>query len=192
MKFSKMIFVLAIAAGVVFVGMMGTSYAYYTATATDIEVTTGTVDNGFSVVFTDNNYVNVKTGVPIDDDVVDTLVTPNTFTITPNQSNLSGYDAYVNISLINVKIDDALKVSDFKYKLKCNNTILASGNGTSLSTGTDISLGTISTTDDSLNINNFYVCNFYVWLHDSEVSQNELMNKKFSGLLKVNTIMRKQ
>lgn len=187
-----MIFVLAIAAGVVFICMMGTSYAYYTATATDIEVTTGTVDNGFSVVFTDNNYVNVKTGVPIDDDVVDTLVTPNTFTITPNQTKLSGYDAYVNISLINVKIDDALKVSDFKYKLECNSTMLASGNGISLSTGTNVSLGSLSTIDNTLDTNSSYTCYFRVWIANSTESQNELMNKKFSGLLKVNTIMRKQ
>lgn len=187
-----MIFVLAIAAGGVFICMMGTSYAYYTATATDIDITTGTVDNGFSVVFTDNNYVNVKTGVPIDDGDVDTLVTPNVFTITPNQTKLSGYDAYVNISLINVKIDDALKVSDFKYKLECNNTMLASGNGTSLSTGTNVSLGSLSTIDNTLDTNSNYTCYFRVWIANSTESQNELMNKKFSGLLKVNTIMRKQ
>ena len=34
-----------------------------------------------------------------------------------NGFDVEGYDAYVNISLINVKIDDALKVSDFKYSL---------------------------------------------------------------------------
>ena len=38
MKFSKMIFVLTIAASAIFICMMGSSYAYYTATATDISV----------------------------------------------------------------------------------------------------------------------------------------------------------
>ena len=70
MKFSKMIFVLTIAASAIFICMMGSSYAYYTATATDISVTTGTINNSISVVFTDNNYVNVKTGVPLDDEQV--------------------------------------------------------------------------------------------------------------------------
>lgn len=189
MKFSKMIFVLAIAASAVFVGMMGTSYAYYTATATDIDITTGTVDNGISVVFTDNNYVNVKTGVPVDNE---DQVKANTFTITPNQTALNGYDAYVNISLINVKIDDALKVSDFKYSLKCNNTVISSGDGTSLNTGTNISLGSLSTEDNTFTSSSTYTCYFRVWIANSTESQNELMNKKFSGLLKVNTVMRKQ
>lgn len=189
MKFSKMIFVLAIAASAVFVGMMGTSYAYYTTTATNIDVTTGTVDNGISVVFLDNNYVNVKTGVPVDDE---DQVKANIFAIAPNQTKLSGYDAYVNISLINVKIDDALKVSDFKYSLKCNSTVLASGNGTSLNTGTDISLGSLSTINSTFSTSTTYTCYFRVWIANSTESQNDLMNKKFSGLLKVNTVMRKQ
>ena len=56
MKFSKMIFVLTIAASAIFICMMGSSYAYYTATATDISVTTGTINNGISVEF-DKNIV---------------------------------------------------------------------------------------------------------------------------------------
>ena len=70
MKFSKMIFVLTIAASAIFICMMGSSYSYYTATAINIIFTTCTINNGISVVFTDNNYVNVKTGVPLDDEQV--------------------------------------------------------------------------------------------------------------------------
>ena len=64
MKFSKMIFVLTIAASAIFICMMGSSYAYYTATATDISVTTGTINNGISVVFTDNNAATKSIEVP--------------------------------------------------------------------------------------------------------------------------------
>lgn len=198
MKFSKMIFVLTIAASAIFICMMGSSYAYYTATATDINVSTGTINNGISVVFTDNNYVNVKTGVPLDDDQVTEYAKANVFSITPNATILSGYDAYVNVSLINVKIDDALKVSDFKYSLICtdgNNSQsnLGSGDGTSITTGTNVSIGDMSTIAGTLNINTTYQCSFRVWIaNKADVSQNELMNKKFSALLKVNTIMRKQ
>ena len=161
MKFSKMIFVLTIAASAIFICMMGSSYAYYTATATDISVTTGTINNGISVVFTDNNYVNVKTGVPLDDEQVMEYAKANTFSITPNASTLEGYDAYVNISLINVKIDDALKVSDFKYSLVCmdgNNSQsnLGSGDGTSITTGTNISIGDMSTIAGTFNMFDYY------------------------------------
>ena len=117
-----MIFVLTIAASAIFICMMGSSYAYYTATATDISVTTGTINNGISVVFTDNNYVNVKTGVPLDDEQVMEYAKANTFSIMPDATTLEGYDVYVNISLINVKIDDALKVSDFKQEIKSDKT----------------------------------------------------------------------
>ena len=178
--------------------MMGSSYAYYTATATDISVTTGTINNGISVVFTDNNYVNVKTGVPLDDEQVMEYAKANTFSIMPDATTLGGYDVYVNISLINVKIDDALKVSDFKYSLVCmdgNNSQsnLGSGDGTSITTGTNISIGDMSTTNNTFNINTNYQCYFRVWIaNKADTSQNELMDKKFSALLKVNTIMRKQ
>lgn len=198
MKFSKMIFVLTIAASAIFICMMGSSYAYYTATSTNININTGTIDNGISVVFADNNYVNVKTGVPLDDEQVMENAKANTFSITPNASTLEGYDAYVNISLINVKIDDALKVSDFKYSLICmdsNNSqsTLGSGDGTSITTGTNLILGNMNTVDGTFNINTNYQCYFRVWIaNKADTSQNELMEKKFSALLKVNTIMRKQ
>lgn len=198
MKFNKIIFILMIAATIIFAGMIGSSYAYYTLTDTSIDVTTGNVTNGFSIVFSDNNYVNVKTGVPLDDDQVIESAKANIFSIIPNASALNGYDAYVNVSLINVRIDDALKVSDFKYSLICNDSnnyesTIGSGDGTSLSTGTDVLLGGLNTINGSLNINTNYQCYFRVWIaNKADTSQNELMNKSFSALLKVNTIMRKQ
>ena len=198
MKFNKIIFILMIAATIIFAGMIGSSYAYYTLTDTSIDITTGNVTNGFSIVFSDNNYVNVKTGVPLNDDQVIESAKANIFSIIPNASALNGYDAYVNVSLINVRIDDALKVSDFKYSLICNDSnsyesTIGSGDGTSLSTGTDVLLGSLNTINGSLNINTNYQCYFRVWIaNKADTSQNELMNKSFSALLKVNTIMRKQ
>ena len=198
MKFNKIIFILMIAATIIFAGMIGSSYAYYTLTDTSIDITTGNVTNGFSIVFSDNNYVNVKTGVPLNDDQVIESAKANIFSIIPNASALNGYDAYVNVSLINVRIDDALKVSDFKYSLICNDSnsyesTIGSGDGTSLSTGTDVLLGGLNTINGSLNINTNYQCYFRVWIaNKADTSQNELMNKSFSALLKVNTIMRKQ
>lgn len=192
-----MIFVLSIAASAIFICTMGSSYAYYTATSTDINITTGTVDNGISVIFADNNYVNVNTGVPLDDDQVMENAKANSFTVIPDASKLNGYDAYVNVSLTNVVIDDALKVTDFKYSLICSNnsgyqTTLGSGDGTAFTTGTDLYIGGLNTPDGTLNISNSYQCNFRVWIaNDASASQNELMDKKFSALLKVNTIMRK-
>lgn len=196
MEFKKFIFVLAITATIIVCGVLGSSYAYYTATETNIDVTTGNVNNNISVVFQDNNYVNVKTGVPIDDANVNSLVTPTTFSIYPNSAVLSDYDVFVNISLINVKIDENLRVEDFKYKLQCfdsndNSSLVVEGNGVDF-VSENLALGGLST-DSSLNINNDYTCNFRVWISNkADVSQNELMDKRFSALVKVNTVMRKK
>ena len=55
-----MIFVLVIAASIIFVGMIGSSYAYYTLTdGTNLNVTTGTFDSNISVVFNQSQYINL-------------------------------------------------------------------------------------------------------------------------------------
>lgn len=192
MEFKKVIITLVITLVVIFTGALGSSYAYYTVSDTEINITTGNESNGILVTFAENNYVNIKTGVPIDNADVDTLVKPSTFTIIPDSTILGSSDAIVNISLINVNIDEMLKVSDFKYKLECTPTgeskvTLSSGTGTSI-TGNTLSLGTLSTLNSTLNINKSYDCNFRVWIANSENNQNELMNKSFSGLIKVNVI----
>jgi len=199
MKFRNLIFVLAIAFSAIFVSMIGTSYAYYVATGgTSIEVTTGNIDTGVAVVFEQSQYINVNTGVPINDSDVDTLASASVFTLKPDATILADSDVAINISVIDVSIADALKVADFKYKLSCSNgstsTDLASGDGTSF-TDTVISngyltLGTLSTTDNTLDISKTYTCTLRVWLKETGADQNTLMNKKFSGLIRVNTLFK--
>lgn len=200
MEFKKLIFTLVIASLFVVFGMWGTSYAYYTSTGgTDINVTTGNVDTNLTVVFAQSEYMNIKTGVPILASDVDTYASKSVFSLVPDSTLLSGYDVAINISLIDIKIDDALKVSDFKYKLTCNNgngdTVLSSGNGTNFTsevlTNNSLVLGSMSTTLGSFDITKSYTCTFRVWLEESGSSQNELMNKGFSGLVKVGSAIRK-
>ena len=105
----------------------------------------------------------------------------------------------VNISLINIKIDDALKVSDFKYKLTCSDgsttTNLGSGTGASFTSDVlkndSLSLGSLSTSANTFNASKTYTCTLRVWLQDSGSSQNNLMNKSFSGLVKFGTAIKK-
>ena len=191
MKFKKMIFVLAIATFVIFAGMLGSTYAYYTlSNGTTVNVTTGVLDDGFSVVFTKSEFINLYTGVPIAAGNVDSLASATEFTITPDSTKLSGYDIVVNIGFANVNIDSALKVADFKYDLSCNGTVIASGNGTNINSDS-VNIGILSTSDNSFDISKTYSCKVRLWLQDSGVSQNELMNKKFSGYVKVSSVYRK-
>ena len=200
MKFKKLIFVLVITSILAVAGMWGTSYAYYVSTnGTNFNVTTANVDTSLTVVFSQSEYMNMKTGVPISASDVDNYASKSVFTILPNNTLLNGYQVAVNISLINIKIDDALKVSDFKYKLTCSDgsttTNLGSGTGASFTSDVlkndSLSLGSLSTSANTFNASKTYTCTLRVWLQDSGSSQNNLMNKSFSGLVKVGTAIKK-
>lgn len=200
MKFKKFIFVLVITSILAVAGMWGTSYAYYVSTnGTNFNVTTANVDTSLTVVFSQSEYMNMKTGVPISASDVDNYASKSVFTILPNDTLLNGYQVAVNISLINIKIDDALKVSDFKYKLTCSDgsttTNLGSGTGASFTSdvlkNNSLSLGSLSTSANTFNASKTYTCTLRVWLQDSGSSQNNLMNKSFSGLVKVGTAIKK-
>ncbi len=200
MKFKKFIFVLVITSILAVAGMLGTSYAYYVSTnGTNFNVTTANVDTSLTVVFSQSEYMNMKTGVPISASDVDNYASKSVFTILPNNTLLNGYQVAVNISLINIKIDDALKVSDFKYKLTCSDgsttTNLGSGTGASFTSDVlkndSLSLGSLSTSANTFNASKTYTCTLRVWLQDSGSSQNNLMNKSFSGLVKVGTAIKK-
>ena len=200
MKFKKFIFVLVITSILAVAGMWGTSYAYYVSTnGTNFNVTTANVDTSLTVVFSQSEYMNMKTGVPISASDVDNYASKSVFTILPNNTLLNGYQVAVNISLINIKIDDALKVSYFKYKLTCSDgsttTNLGSGTGASFTSDVlkndSLSLGSLSTSANTFNASKTYTCTLRVWLQDSGSSQNNLMNKSFSGLVKVGTAIKK-
>lgn len=200
MKFKKFIFVLVITSILAVAGMWGTSYAYYVSTnGTNFNVTTANVDTSLTVVFSQSEYMNMKTGVPISASDVDNYASKSVFTILPNNALLNGYQVAVNISLINIKIDDALKVSDFKYKFTCSDgsttTNLGSGTGVSFTSDVlkndSLSLGSLSTSANTFNASKTYTCTLRVWLQDSGSSQNNLMNKSFSGLVKVGTAIKK-
>lgn len=200
MKFKKFIFVLVITSILAVAGMWGTSYAYYVSTnGTNFNVTTANVDTSLTVVFSQSEYMNMKTGVPISASDVDNYASKSVFTILPNNTLLNGYQVAVNISLINIKIDDALKVSDFKYKLTCSDgsttTNLGSGTGANFTSDVlkndSLSLGSLSTSANNFNASKTYTCTLRVWLQDSGSSQNNLMNKSFSGLVKVGTAIKK-
>ncbi len=195
MKFSKMIFVLTIAMSIIFSCMLGTSYAYYTfSDGTNVNVTTGNFDADVAVVFNQSQYINMRSGVPISTSDVDKYANKSVFTLVPDSTKLSGYDVAVNIKLVDISIDDELKISDFKYDLNCNNgsttTTLKSGTGVDF-TSSDITLGTLSTSDNTFNVNNSYTCTLRIWLNESGADQNSLMNKHFSSLIKVESMYRK-
>ncbi len=195
MKFKHMIFVLTITTSIIFACMLGSSYAYYTLTeGTTVTATTGDFDANVSVVFSESEYINLKTGVPISSTDVDKYASTSKFTLVPDATKLQGYDVAVKIAITNITIDSSLKISDFKYDLKCNDgsstTTLKTGTGADF-TSTELEIGTLSTQDSTFSISKTYNCALRLWLEETGSDQNTLMNKSFSGLIKVSSVYRK-
>lgn len=200
MKFRNMIFVMTIAFSVIFVSMLGTSYAYYVATdGTSVEVITGNIDTGVAVVFSQSEYINVYTSIPINPNEVNTKASSSTFVLTPDPEVLDGSDVAVNVGITDFYVDNALVVDDFKYRFSCNDgtrdVISNDGDGTLFTEDVIesgyLELGQLSTDNDTFNVYNNYTCTLSVWIEESGLNQNMLMNKKFRGLIKVNTLFRK-
>ena len=195
MKFKHMLFVLTVTTSIIFACMLGSSYAYYTlSNGTTVTATTGEFDANVSVVFSESEYINLKTGVTINSTDVDKYASASKFTLIPDATKLRGYDVAVKISISNITIDTALKISDFKYDLKCNNgsstTTIKSGTGADF-TSTELEIGTLSTQNSTFNVSKTYNCALRLWLQETGSNQNALMNKSFSGLIKVNSVYRK-
>lgn len=195
MKFKHMLFVLTVTTSIIFACMLGSSYAYYTlSNGTTVTATTGEFDANISVVFSESEYINLKTRVPINSTDVDKYASTSKFTLIPDATKLRGYDVAVKISISNITIDTALKISDFKYDLKCNDgsstTTIKSGTGADF-TSTELEIGTLSTQNSTFNVSKTYNCALRLWLQETGSNQNALMNKSFSGLIKVNSVYRK-
>lgn len=195
MKFKHMLFVLTITTSIIFACMLGSSYAYYTlSNGTTVTATTGEFDANVSVVFSESEYINLKTGVPINSTDVDKYASASKFTLIPDATKLRGYDVAVKIAISNITIDTELKISDFKYDLKCNDgsstTTIKSGTGADF-TSTELEIGTLSTQNSTFNVSKTYNCALRLWLQETGSNQNTLMNKSFSGLIKVNSVYRK-
>lgn len=195
MKFKHMLFVLTITTSIIFACMLGSSYAYYTlSNGTTVTATTGEFDANVSVVFSESEYINLKTGVPINSTDVDKYASASKFTLIPDATKLRGYDVAVKIAISNITIDTALKISGFKYDLKCNDgsstTTIKSGTGADF-TSTELEIGTLSTQNSTFNVSKTYNCALRLWIQETVNNQNALMNKSFSGLIKVNSVYRK-
>lgn len=195
MKFKHMLFVLTVTTSIIFACMLGSSYAYYTlSNGTTVTATTGEFDANVSVVFSEREYINLKTGVPINSTDVDKYASASKFTLIPDATKLQGYDVAVKIAISNITIDTELKISDFKYDLKCNDgsstTTIKSGTGADF-TSTELEIGTLSTQNSTFNVSKTYNCALRLWLQETGSNQNALMNKSFSGLIKVNSVYRK-
>lgn len=185
MPFKKLIIIMSISFTVIICGLLGLSYAWY-AVATDetqFNVTTGSSD-GIDVVYTQTEYINNSKGVPVKSS---SAGDKNVFSVTVGEE-LSSYEVGIAISLVDISIASELKIPEFRYELYSDDssTPIASGNFSEIGTNTTIDLTNMMILDVGT-----HTYELRVWLQDTGVSQNSLMNKSFSAKIKVASAYRK-
>ena len=184
MSFKRMILIVSATMIVIILCLFGISYAYYSLNnaSTQFQTTTG---DDVSVVYEQSQFINVDTGVPITSSEVNDKSSKSRFSVLAG-NNLNGYQVAIQISLVDIVIDDALKISDFKIQFLQNGTVISN------LTGQDITSSTITVKPmATITVGTTYNYELRVWLNDTGVSQNQLMGKSFSGRFEVSSSMRK-
>lgn len=170
---------------VMFVSLLGASYAWYVANnvVTDIGVKTVGADK-IKTEFVVSDYIMNSVGIPILDANVATEADKNLFTIMASESMT--LNAKYTIYLDNIVIDDALKISDFKWDLLKSDVSVANGDFSTIGNNTRLNL---YTTNLVLNATSPDSYELRVWLRDTGSVQNDLMGKSFSARIKVDVYL---
>ena len=185
MNLKKLLIVLTIVISVLVISLMGISYAWYSLSNSSTSFNTTTGGNDISIVYSQSEYINMTTGIPISDSDVSTKAGISRFTVTPG-NNLNGYSVFISIELSQISIDQELKTSDFKIQL------LENGSPIFNCTGLDLIGGSLVMKQlSNITVGNTYTYELRVWINDSGVSQNELMGKHFSGKIKISSSIKK-
>lgn len=204
-KFKKLMLVLTFTVSIIFVTVIGATYAYYNISGGSVNVTTGEEDTSVSIIFNNSDYIDLNTGIPISSSDIENMASSTTFTLTPDNSIINDYDISADIILSNIEIDEELKNNSFKYRLECthsvtNNKQVFNGDFTSLKNDNYLTIASLSTTEEGNN--NFYIdpnyssqnysCILYVWLEESGENQNNLMGKHFGANIEIYSMMKKR
>jgi len=173
---NKVSVIVAIITVVIF--CVGITYAYFTATVTGNEDAKSTrVTSGKLIIdFETTEYINNLTGELIKDSQKEDLADYSNFTVKHNVESKNKAD--YTLSLTDIEISDNLKSADFKWELVKNNTVINSGDFSSIGNSTSLNL----TLDmQRLEVNQTDNYTFRIWLSETNVDQSNLYNGTFSA-----------
>lgn len=190
MEFKRLIVVLTIAIFVTFGSMLGASYAWYAYENAEISLFGSTIKEAPTVIFSQTEYISSSLNAPIMDEDKENFANVNAFTITFG-NNLEKYETAISIVLDEIYMDDALKISNYKYELVGNNETIIKGDFSMLGDNHEIVL-LPNTVMDIANYPQTNTYELYIWLSEDGTNQNELMNKNFSGRVKINSASKKR
>lgn len=189
MEFKKILIVLTITFTIILGIMMGVSYAWYSYSNAESNVSGSTINETPTTIFSQTEYIKSNYTTPIYDEDRYTYANKNSFTITLDK-DIQDYELAISIFLSNINMSEELKVPNYKYELLQDGVMVASGDFSNIGTSTTFVL--LPTT--LLNPNTYpktYTYELYIWLSEDESNQNYLMDKKFGAKINVNTAMKK-
>lgn len=190
MEFKRLIVVLTIAIFVTFSSMLGASYAWYAYENAEISLFGSTIKEAPTIIFSQTEYISSSLNMPIKDEDKENFANVNAFTITFGE-NLEKYETAISIVLDDIYMDEALKISNYKYELVGNNETIVKGDFSLLGDSREIVL-LPSTVMEITNYPQTNTYELYIWLSEDDTNQNELMNKSFSGRVKINSASKKR
>ena len=138
------------------------------------------------VYYNQGEYVSITTGVPIVEADVPTKAGSNKFSALAG-SNLNGYDVAIEISLVDINLEQELRTNDFKVQLLENGSVIKNLTGSNIDSNSSVVLKDMAI----INVGTTYNYELRVWIQESGVSQNELMGKSFSGKIEISSSIKK-
>lgn len=154
------------------VSYVGVTFAWYQMenTGTNLQITSEEI----RVNYTSTNTIRNSVGIPIVDSDVSTKADKCTL-IVDVEKMMEGYNYLFELSFKDIMMDDALKISDFKWEVLKNGISVATGDFSSLSSTSYLLYSEVFS---FVQENQYEV---RVWLRDTGISQNELMGKSFQA-----------
>ena len=169
--------------------MFGVTYGWYEYSNAQVSAKASTLKEAPTVIFTSDENIYVSRIMPIYDDDRYGYGERNTFTITIGD-NLKDYDVGIEIGLTNLRIDDELKIEDYKYELLQDGIVVSSGNFSNVGMSTNMNIMPMTIIRPTV-FPQTYTYELYIWLSENNTNQNNLMNKVFNAKLNVNSAVKK-
>ena len=177
-KIKRKLVILVSALILVIMFVFGISYAYFTSKVSSEKQTVTTGNMGLTYSDPQNNepYVIASEIVPITREEVLSKAAKKTFTLT----NTGSEKLYIDITLDDITLPDALKRYDFMYALYEGDK--------------NISNGSFAVVKDTVNICEYQLFdageaieyNLYIWIEETNLDQSEMMNKVFKAKITAN------
>ncbi len=172
----------AIIISIVLVTLIGIAVAFFTSRSESGKKTVRV--GNLSIIYENEKVFKLSNQFPVYDEDIEEDASKIEFTVRNNGDVLE----YASISMIDIAIDEKLKIPDFKYALYEKNISEPVKEGNFENAGTEINVG--KNIEFEAEASKDYV--LYVWLSENDGDQSNLMGTTFKAKIKLEGYGKKQ